>query len=209
LAIEVHDDIKLLKSTTSTKEGDFMAVGLKISDQYKFKIKDESKLKEEPILNITNRFHQTVAVLNRDNIGFYVFDKSEDFNLGDSVVNIEVIQIEQTEIQNTEIIYYENNEYLLTSKDKNLLDKKIKELLENEALMVRIESYASSKGSREYNKLLTMNRKAKVLQYLTSNGIHQSRIKAFSYGKEKSKEQQSKEQQRLSRKTVLTTFIFK
>ena len=209
LTVEVHDENELLKSTESTKEGDFMAVGMKISDQYKFKIANESKLKEEPILNIKNRFHQTVAVLNRDQVGFYTFDKSEDFNLGDSVVNIQVIQIEQTDIQNTEIVYYENDEYRLTNENEKLLNKKIKELQNNEDLLIRIESYASSKGSVEHNKILTMKRKAKVLQYLTSNGIHQSRIKAFSYGKAKTQDEQDEEQQRLSRKTELTTFKLK
>ncbi len=209
LDVEVHDQEKLLKTTKSTPEGDFMAVGLKMSDQYKFRIKDESKLKEEPILNITNRFHQTVAVLNRDNVGFYVFDKSEDFNLGDSVVNIEVIQIEQTDIQNTEVIYYENDEFKLSPNDLVFLDKKIKELKENDNLLIRIESYASSKGSVEHNKHLTMKRKANVLQYMTSKGIHQSRIKAFSYGEVRTQEEQDEEQQRLSRKTELTIFKLK
>ncbi len=209
LDVQVHDNDKLLKTVKSTKEGDFMAVGLGINDQYKFKITDESTLKEEPILNITNRFHQTVAVLNRDNVGFYVFNKSEDFNLGDSVVNIEVIQIEQTDIQNTEVIFYDNNEFKLSKENKALLDKKIKELKAHEELLIRIESYASSKGTVEYNNLLTMKRKAKVLQYFTANGIHQSRIKAFSYGEERTQEEQNEEQQRLSRKTELTTFKLK
>ena len=209
LGVEVHDEQELLKTTETTEEGDFMAVGLAVSDQYKFRITDESKLKEEPKLNITNRYHQTVAVLNRNPVGFYVFDKSEDFNLGDSVVNIEVIQIEQTDIHNTEIIYYENDEYILTEDDKVILDKKIKELKADPELLIRIESYASSKGTVEHNKILTQKRKAKVLQYLTANGIHQSRIKAFSYGKERSQEEQDEEQQRLSRKTELTIFKLK
>jgi outer membrane protein OmpA-like peptidoglycan-associated protein len=209
LLVEVHDQKELLKTANSTKEGDFMAVGLTLSDQYKFKITDESKLKEEPILNITNRFHQTVAVLNRDNVGFYVFDKSEDFNLGDSVVNIEVIQIEQTKIQDTVIIYYENNEFTLSDDDKVILDQRIVELNNDQDLLIRIESYASSKGSVEHNQLLTLKRKAKVLQYFTEHGIHQSRIKAFSYGKARTQEEQDEEQQRLSRKTELTVFKLK
>lgn len=209
LNVEVHDQKELLKTASSTKEGDFMAVGLKLSDQYKFKITDESNLKEEPILNITNRFHQTVAVLNRDSIGFYVFDKSEDFNLGDSVVNIEVIQIEQTKIQDTVIIYYENNEFTLTKDDKLVLDKRIEELKADKELLIRIESYASSIGSVEHNKVLTQKRKAKVLQYFTAHDIHQSRIKAFSYGKARSQEEQDEEQQRMSRKTELTVFKLK
>ncbi len=209
LQVEVHDQKDLLKTANSTKEGDFMAVGLKLSDQYKFRIADESKLKEEPILNITNRFHQTVAVLNRDHIGFYIFNKSEDFNLGDSVVNIEVIQIEQTKIQDTVIIYYENNEHALTTDDKKVLDKRIEELNKDKELLIRIESYASSKGSVEHNRLLTLKRKAKVLQYFTDHGIHQSRIKAFSYGKARTQEEQDEEQQRLSRKTELTVFKLK
>lgn len=209
LKVEVHDQKELLKTANSTKEGDFMAVGLKLSDQYKFRITDESKLKEEPILNITNRYHQTVAVLNRNTVGFYVFDKSEDFNLGDSVVNIEVIQIEQTQIEDTVIIYYENNEFVLTKDDKVILDNRIEELKNDKDLLIRIESYASSKGSAEHNKLLTQKRKAKVLQYFTAHGIHQSRIKAFSYGKARTQEEQDEEQQRLSRKTELTVFKLK
>lgn len=209
LEVQVHDSDQLLKEVNSTKEGQFMAVGLKVSDQYKFKITDESELKEEPILNITNRYHQTVAVLNRDNIGFYVFDKSEDFNLGDSVVNIEVIQIEQTEIQDTVAIFYANNEFKLTKDDKVVLNKRLEELKEDPSLLIRIESYASSKGSVAYNKELTLKRKATVLQYFTTNGIHQSRIKAFSYGKVRTQEEQDEEQQRLSRKTELTVFKLK
>lgn len=209
LEVEVHDKKELLKEVKSTKEGDFMAVGLTVSDQYKFRITDESMLKEEPILNITNRYHQTVAVLNRDDIGFYIFNKSEDFNLGDSVVNIEVIQIEQTDIQDTVAIYYANNEFTLTKDDEIVLNKRLEQLKKDTDLLIRIESYASSKGSVEYNKELTLKRKAKVLQYFTSNGIHQSRIKAFSYGKVRSQEEQDEEQQRLSRKTELTVFKLK
>ena len=209
LAVEVHNETDLLKRTSSTKEGDFMAVGMKMSDRYKFKITDESILKEEPVLNITNRYHQIVAVLNRNDIGFYVFNKSEDFNLGDSVVNIEVIQIEQTDIQNTEIVFYENNESRLTKDDEEVLNKRIEELKNNSDLLIRIEAYASSKGSAKHNKELTLKRKAGVLQYLTSHGIHESRIKAFSYGKARSQEEQDEEQQRLSRKTELTLFKLK
>jgi outer membrane protein OmpA-like peptidoglycan-associated protein len=209
LDVEVHDQQEQLKKVKSTKEGDFMAVGLKVSDQYKFRITDESKLKEEPILNITNRYHQTVAVLNRDDIGFYVFNKSEDFNLGDSVVNIEVIQIEQTVIQDTVAIYYKNNEFTLSADDRKVLGKRLEELKADQDLLIRIESYASSKGSVEYNKELTLKRKAKVLQYFTTNGIHESRIKAFSYGEVRTQEEQDEEQQRLNRKTELTVFKLK
>ncbi len=209
LGVEVHDKNSLLKEVNSTIEGDFMAVGLKVDDQYKFRIKDESTLKEEPILNITNRFHQTVAVLNRDDVGFYVFDKSEDFNLGDSVMNIEVIQIEQTVIQDTVAIYYANNEYVLTKDDRVILNKRLEQLRKDPELLIRIESYASSRGSVAYNKELTIKRKAKVLQFFTENGVHQSRIKAFSYGKVRTQEEQDEEQQRLSRKTELTVFKLK
>lgn len=209
LGVEVHNKKEKIRTTKTNKEGQFMSVGLKLSDQYKFKITDESLLKEEPILNITNRYNQTVAELRRDSIGFYVFNKSEDFNLGDSVVQIEVIQIEQTNIQDTSIIFYGNDEFKLTKDDLKILDERIKKMKQDEELFIRIESYASSKGTIEYNKKLTQKRKAKVLQYITSKGIHQSRIKAFSYGKERTQEEQDEEQQRLSRKTELTLFKLK
>ncbi len=209
LGVEVHDENQLMQKTTSTPEGDFMALNLKPRDLYKFRIEDESKLKEEPQLNITNRHHQTVAVINREDDGFYIYSKTKGLTVGDSVINVEVIQIEQTDIQDTQIIYYENNEYTLTPDDKEILDQRIKELKENPKLLIRVESYASTKGSEEYNRKLTQKRKSEVIKYLTQKGVHQSRIKALAYGEERTQEEQDEEQQRLSRKTELTLFTLK
>jgi peptidoglycan-associated lipoprotein len=85
----------------------------------------------------------------------------------------------------TEDIYFEFDQYILSDTAKQNLNKKAQWLKNFPAAKAVIEGHCDERGSAEYNLALGQKRADATMQYLVSLGIGANRISTVSYGKEK------------------------
>jgi peptidoglycan-associated lipoprotein len=85
----------------------------------------------------------------------------------------------------SEDIPFEFDQYILSDKAKQILDKKAGWLKDFPATKVQVEGHCDERGSAEYNLALGQKRADVILQYLISLGINGNRLSTISYGKEK------------------------
>ncbi len=82
-------------------------------------------------------------------------------------------------------VYFGFDKAIITKKAEKELDKLAKILKNNKNIHVELSSYTDSRGSSAYNLKLSERRAQASLQYLVSEGIDRSRIKAKGYGESK------------------------
>ena len=81
--------------------------------------------------------------------------------------------------------FFDFDSYLLNQKQKeNILDLS-KILNVYNYIKIGIDGHASIEGESDYNLLLSNKRSSSIKDYLTQNGINESRIKINSYGEER------------------------
>jgi len=82
-------------------------------------------------------------------------------------------------------IYFDLNSAKLQRRSYAPLDELVQILKDNPSYKVAIESHTDNTGTNEYNKKLSNNRSATVMNYLVSKGIEASRLTATGYGEER------------------------
>jgi peptidoglycan-associated lipoprotein len=85
----------------------------------------------------------------------------------------------------SEDVQFEFDQYILSDKAKQILDKKAKWMKDFSSTKVQIEGHCDDRGSSEYNLALGQKRADAIMQYLVSLGINGNRLSTISYGKEK------------------------
>lgn len=85
----------------------------------------------------------------------------------------------------SEDIYFEFDQYILSDTAKQNLNKKAKWLQTFPSAKALIEGHCDERGSAEYNLALGQKRADAAMKYLVSLGINANRISTISYGKEK------------------------
>lgn len=80
------------------------------------------------------------------------------------------------------VVYFEFNEYGLTTKAFGSIDKVISHLKRSSEFSVEIKGYTDSVGSDQYNNMLSRRRAKMVLDYLNSRGVPTELMKAKAYG---------------------------
>jgi peptidoglycan-associated lipoprotein len=85
----------------------------------------------------------------------------------------------------SEDIYFEFDQYILSDTAKQNLNKKAQWLKAFPAAKALIEGHCDERGSAEYNLALGQKRADAAMQYLVSLGINANRLSTISYGKEK------------------------
>jgi outer membrane protein OmpA-like peptidoglycan-associated protein len=84
-------------------------------------------------------------------------------------------------------IFFDFDKFNLRSEYYPLLDNVISMLRQNPILKVQIQGHTDSIGTAEYNQKLSEKRAWAVKNYLTSNGIGESRLSTVGYGDTKNK----------------------
>jgi outer membrane protein OmpA-like peptidoglycan-associated protein/LysM repeat protein/tetratricopeptide (TPR) repeat protein len=80
-------------------------------------------------------------------------------------------------------IYYDFNKYFIRDDAKADLNKVIKIMQENPAIIAELSSHTDSRASFEYNNVLSQNRANSAVDYIVSNGgILPGRLLARGYG---------------------------
>jgi peptidoglycan-associated lipoprotein len=82
-------------------------------------------------------------------------------------------------------IYYDYDKTTLRPESFPVLDTLYSLFAENPTIVVEIGAHTDSRGSTEYNIILSQGRAASVVKYLVSKGIPAQRLKAVGYGESK------------------------
>ena len=116
------------------------------------------------------------------------------------------IQVTRPPVRNYtfEDVYFDFDRYSLRPEATRVLDEAIAALKENATLKVEIEGHTCSIGTAEYNLALGDRRANAVKDYLVSRGVTTDRLRTVSYGEEKPKYDNSREEtRRLNRRAAL------
>jgi outer membrane protein OmpA-like peptidoglycan-associated protein len=121
----------------------------------------------------------------------------------DSSVTIQVIRPAVREVV-FEDVHFDFDRYSLRPEATRALDEAIKSMQDNPTLRVEIEGHTCNIGTAEYNLALGERRANAVRDYLTSRGIGTDRLRTVSYGEERPKYDNSREEtRRLNRRAAL------
>src|SRR5687767_4478758 len=119
-------------------------------------------------------------------------------------VTIQVIQREQ-KVFTFEDVHFDFDRYTLRPEAVRVLQQAVTAMKENATLRLTLEGHTCNIGTAEYNLALGERRATAVREYLTSNGVSADRLQTVSYGEERPKHDNSREEtRRLNRRAALT-----
>jgi outer membrane protein OmpA-like peptidoglycan-associated protein len=116
------------------------------------------------------------------------------------------IQVVQPAIRDFifEDVHFEFDRYTLRPDALRVLDDAIAAMQANAVLRLEIEGHTCNIGTAEYNLALGERRAAAVREYLTSRGMQADRLRIVSYGEERPKHDNTREEtRRLNRRAAL------
>jgi peptidoglycan-associated lipoprotein len=103
-----------------------------------------------------------------------------------------------------EDVYFDFDRYSLRPEATRVLDEAVTALNQNPTLRITIEGHTCNIGTAEYNLALGERRAVAVRQYLQSRGIAADRMTNISYGEERPKFDNAREEtRRLNRRAAM------
>jgi peptidoglycan-associated lipoprotein len=107
-----------------------------------------------------------------------------------------------------EDVHFDFDRYSLRPEATRVLDEAVRALTDNPELKIEIEGHTCNIGTAEYNLALGERRANAVRDYLTSRGIGTDRLRTVSYGEERPKHDNSREEtRRLNRRAALVVRV--
>jgi outer membrane protein OmpA-like peptidoglycan-associated protein len=104
-----------------------------------------------------------------------------------------------------EDVHFDFDRYSLRPEATRILDEAIKAMQADTTLRLTLEGHTCNIGTTEYNLALGERRSNAVRDYLVSRGIGADRLNSVSYGEERPKHDNSREEtRRLNRRAALT-----
>ena len=107
-----------------------------------------------------------------------------------------------------EDVHFDFDRYSLRPEATRALDEAIKTLQGNPEVQLEIEGHTCNIGTAEYNLALGERRSSAVREYLADRGISADRLRTVSYGEERPKHDNAREEtRRLNRRAALVVRI--
>jgi outer membrane protein OmpA-like peptidoglycan-associated protein len=104
-----------------------------------------------------------------------------------------------------EDVHFDFDRYTLRPEATRILDEAVAAMQKDATLRLTIEGHTCNIGTAEYNLALGERRANAVRDYLTSRGIGGDRLNTVSYGEERPRHDNSREEtRRLNRRAALT-----
>jgi outer membrane protein OmpA-like peptidoglycan-associated protein len=104
-----------------------------------------------------------------------------------------------------EDVHFDFDRFTLRAEATRVLDEAVSALKQDATLRVQIEGHTCNIGTAEYNLALGDRRAAAVRDYLVSRGVTTDRLTTVSYGEERPKHDNAREEtRRLNRRAALT-----
>jgi len=131
----------------------------------------------------------------------------QDGKTASDTVNIQVTARPVREFT-FEDVHFDFDRYSLRPEATRALDEAIATLQANPDLNIEIEGHTCNIGTAEYNLALGERRATAVREYLASRGIGANRLRTVSYGEERPKHDNSREEtRRLNRRAALVVRV--
>jgi outer membrane protein OmpA-like peptidoglycan-associated protein len=119
-------------------------------------------------------------------------------------VTIQCVQPPKREYK-FEDVHFDFDRYSLRPEATRILDEAIKAMQADNTLRLTVEGHTCNIGTAEYNLALGERRSNAVREYLVGRGIGADRLNSVSYGEERPKHDNSREEtRRLNRRAALT-----
>jgi outer membrane protein OmpA-like peptidoglycan-associated protein len=107
-----------------------------------------------------------------------------------------------------EDVHFDFDRYTLRPEAQRILDDAVKALKESPGLRLTVEGHTCSIGTTEYNLALGERRAAAARDYLVSQGVTADRLRTISFGEERPKHDNSREEtRRLNRRASLVVRV--
>jgi outer membrane protein OmpA-like peptidoglycan-associated protein len=127
----------------------------------------------------------------------------QDGKTASDTVNINVIRPAVKQVV-FEDVHFDFDRYSLRPEATRALDEAITAMKTDDSLRIQIEGHTCNIGTAEYNLALGDRRANSVREYLTSRGIAATRLSVVSYGEERPKHDNTREEtRRLNRRAAL------
>ena len=128
----------------------------------------------------------------------------QDSKTASDTVTIQVIQPAAAKVYTFEDVHFDFDRYSLRPEALRVLEQAVSAMKADATLRLTVEGHTCSIGTAEYNLALGERRANAVRDYLTSNGVAATRLQTVSYGEEKPKHDNSREEtRRLNRRAAL------
>ena len=109
-----------------------------------------------------------------------------------------------------EDVHFDFDRSTLRPEAQRVLDEAVKAMQADPALRIQVEGHTCNIGTAEYNLALGDRRASSVRDYLVSRGITANRLSTVSYGEERPRHDNSREEtRRLNRRAALTVNLTK
>jgi outer membrane protein OmpA-like peptidoglycan-associated protein len=109
-----------------------------------------------------------------------------------------------------EDVHFDFDRYSLRPEATRALDEAVRTLQANATLQVEVEGHTCNIGTAEYNLALGDRRATAVRDYLASRGIAADRLRSVSYGEERPKHDNAREEtRRLNRRAALVVRVIR
>jgi outer membrane protein OmpA-like peptidoglycan-associated protein len=133
----------------------------------------------------------------------------QDGKTASDTVNIQVTAAPVREFT-FEDVHFDFDRYSLRPEATRALDEAIATLQANPELNIEVEGHTCNIGTAEYNLALGDRRATSVRDYLTSRGVGADRLRTVSYGEERPKYDNSREEtRRLNRRAALVVRVLR
>ena len=116
------------------------------------------------------------------------------------------IQVTRPPVRNYtfEDVHFDFDRYTLRPEATRLLDEAVAAMKEDDRLRLEVEGHTCNIGTAEYNLALGDRRATAVRDYLVSRGVSADRLRSVSYGEERPKYENAREEtRRLNRRAAL------
>jgi len=130
-----------------------------------------------------------------------------DNRTASDTVTIQVIR-PAAKVYTFEDVHFDFDRYTLRPEAQRILEQAVAAMKEDPSLRLTVEGHTCSIGTAEYNLALGERRANAVRDYLTQNGVAAGRLQTVSYGEEKPKHDNSREEtRRLNRRAALVVSL--
>src|SRR5262249_38944380 len=108
------------------------------------------------------------------------------------------IQVTRPPVRNYtfEDVHFDFDRYTLRPEATRLLDEAVADMKEADRLRLEVEGHTCNIGTPEYNLALGARRATAVRDYLISRGVAADRLRSVSYGEERPKYDNAREETR-------------
>jgi outer membrane protein OmpA-like peptidoglycan-associated protein len=126
-----------------------------------------------------------------------------DNKTASDTITIQVIR-PAAKVYTFEDVHFDFDRYTLRAEAQRVLEQALAAMKENPNLQLTLEGHTCSIGTAEYNMALGERRSNAVREYLVQNGIAATRLTSVSFGEERPKHDNTREEtRRLNRRAAL------